>query len=56
MASMLAQMLASKAYKVGLVDLDICGPSAPKLLSVEGQPIVNTEYGWKTLQYATSMH
>lgn len=46
---MLAQMLASQSKKVGMVDLDICGPSVPKLLSTEGQVVVNTDYGWKTL-------
>ncbi|CAC5391728.1 Cytosolic Fe-S cluster assembly factor NUBP2 homolog,Cytosolic Fe-S cluster assembly factor nbp35,Cytosolic Fe-S cluster assembly factor nubp2,Cytosolic Fe-S cluster assembly factor nubp1,Cytosolic Fe-S cluster assembly factor NUBP2,Cytosolic Fe-S cluster assembly factor NUBP1,Cytosolic Fe-S cluster assembly factor NUBP1 homolog,Cytosolic Fe-S cluster assembly factor NUBP2 homolog 2,Cytosolic Fe-S cluster assembly factor nubp1-B,Cytosolic Fe-S cluster assembly factor nubp1-A,Cytosolic Fe-S cluster assembly len=46
---MLAQVLASQSCKVGVVDLDICGPSIPKLLSVEDQVVVNTEYGWKTL-------
>ncbi|XP_076094085.1 cytosolic Fe-S cluster assembly factor nubp1-like [Mytilus galloprovincialis] len=46
---MLAQVLASQSCKVGVVDLDICGPSIPKLLSVEEQVVVNTEYGWKTL-------
>ena len=36
--------------QVGVADLDICGPSIPKLLQVEGQPVINTEYGWQPLQ------
>ncbi|KAK3098419.1 hypothetical protein FSP39_019274 [Pinctada imbricata] len=35
--------------KVGVVDLDICGPSIPKLLAVEGIPITDSPYGWKPL-------
>lgn len=35
--------------KVGVVDLDICGPSIPKLFNVENQSIVQSPYGWKPL-------
>ena len=35
--------------QVGIVDLDICGPSIPKLLHVEKLTVVNTEYGWTPL-------
>ncbi|XP_074646541.1 cytosolic Fe-S cluster assembly factor nubp1-like [Tubulanus polymorphus] len=35
--------------KSALLDLDICGPSATKLMSVIGEPVINTEYGWKPL-------
>ena len=38
-----------QSSKVGVVDLDICGPSIPKLLGVENQPIIQTPYGWKPL-------
>lgn len=41
-----------RLLQVGLVDLDICGPSIPKLLAVEGQPVVNSEYGWVPIKYA----
>ncbi|XP_019851940.1 PREDICTED: cytosolic Fe-S cluster assembly factor NUBP1 homolog [Amphimedon queenslandica] len=36
--------------KVGIADLDICGPSIPKLLQVDGQSVVSSEYGWQPLQ------
>jgi Mrp family chromosome partitioning ATPase len=36
--------------KVGLLDLDICGPSVPRLLGVEGKIVTNTEYGWMPLK------
>ncbi|XP_060082768.1 cytosolic Fe-S cluster assembly factor NUBP2 homolog [Ylistrum balloti] len=48
-ASLLAEALASKSQKVGVIDLDICGPSIPKLLGVEGKAIINSQYGWKPL-------
>jgi len=36
--------------QVGLLDVDICGPSAAKLLAVEGMDVVNTKYGWTPLK------
>ena len=37
--------------QVGVVDLDICGPSIPKLMGVEGSEVVNSQYGWMPLKY-----
>ena len=37
--------------QVGIVDLDICGPSVPKLMAVEGGRVVNSQYGWIPLKY-----
>ncbi|CAI8015662.1 Cytosolic Fe-S cluster assembly factor NBP35 [Geodia barretti] len=48
-ASCLSMALASLSAKVGLVDLDICGPSIPKLMSVGGDVVVNGPYGWVPL-------
>ena len=39
--------LGRKGFKVGVVDLDICGPSIPLMLGVQHEKIVNSEYGWK---------
>lgn len=39
--------------KVGLVDLDICGPSVPKLMGVAGASIVDSPYGWKPVLCVT---
>ena len=36
--------------QVGLVDLDICGPSVPKLMAVEGKQVINSPYGWTPLK------
>ena len=37
--------------QVGIVDLDICGPSVPKLMGVENQTVVNSQYGWVPVRY-----
>ncbi|XP_065830356.1 uncharacterized protein [Oscarella lobularis] len=49
-AASLSMALAQMSHKVGLVDLDICGPSVPKLLSVEDQVVVNSTWGWQPLK------
>ena len=36
--------------QVGLLDLDICGPSIPKLLKIEDKTVITTEYGWMPLK------
>ncbi|XP_033644544.1 cytosolic Fe-S cluster assembly factor NUBP2 homolog [Asterias rubens] len=40
----------SHPNKVGLVDVDVCGPSCPRLMAVENQKVVNTEWGWTPLK------
>lgn len=50
MAASLALALAREGKKVGVLDVDICGPSIPQLLSVQGQKVINTQWGWKPLQ------
>ncbi len=39
-AANLALALAMKNFKVGLLDVDIHGPNLPKMLGVDGKPIV----------------
>ncbi len=45
----LAVALASKGKRVGLLDVDIHGPSIPKLLGVEGVPLRGTEHAIEPL-------
>jgi len=47
-AAQLAFALASAKVtnQVGLLDIDICGPSIPKLLGLEGQQIHHSNTGW----------
>ncbi|XP_065909613.1 cytosolic Fe-S cluster assembly factor NUBP1-like [Dysidea avara] len=49
-ATCLATALANCGKKVGIADLDICGPSVPKMMGVEGQKVVNSDYGWVPLR------
>lgn len=50
LAATLSMALAKLDKKVGLVDLDICGPSVPKLMAVEGKQVINSPYGWTPLK------
>jgi len=49
-ASLLALAMDDKGKRVGLLDVDICGPSIPKLMNLEGQQIVNSPQGWTPLR------
>eukprot|EP00033_Pygsuia_biforma_P001192 GCRY01001354.1.p1 GENE.GCRY01001354.1~~GCRY01001354.1.p1 ORF type:complete len:279 (+),score=26.25 GCRY01001354.1:144-980(+) len=46
-STQLALELAEKGFKVGLLDIDICGPSIPKMLGLEGQDIYQSSNGWE---------
>lgn len=48
-ASNLAVALARQGYKVGLLDADIFGPSAPKMFGVEDEPVYMDEVGGRNL-------
>jgi Mrp family chromosome partitioning ATPase len=45
-AAQLAFALAARGREVGLLDIDICGPSVPKMLGLEGQEIHQSNLGW----------
>jgi Mrp family chromosome partitioning ATPase len=45
-ACQLAIGIAKRGQKVGVLDVDICGPSIPKLLKVEKGEVVNSQWGW----------
>ncbi|KAJ3439376.1 cytosolic fe-s cluster assembly factor nubp1 [Anaeramoeba flamelloides] len=44
--SQLAFYLASKGYQVGVLDLDVTGPSQPKMFNVEVMTVHETFLGW----------
>lgn len=45
-AVQLALALADQQLKVGLLDIDLCGPSVPLMLGLEGAEVVQTGAGW----------
>lgn len=45
-AAQLAFALAAHGRDVGLLDIDICGPSVPKMLGLEGEEIHQSNMGW----------
>ncbi|KAI3783668.1 hypothetical protein L1987_42754 [Smallanthus sonchifolius] len=45
-SAQLSFALADMDFQVGLLDIDICGPSIPKMLGLEGQEIHQSNLGW----------
>lgn len=45
-SAQLSFALAAMGDQVGLLDIDICGPSIPKMSGVEGQDIHQSNLGW----------
>lgn len=45
-AAQLAYGLAAQGKEVGLLDIDICGPSVPLMLGQEGQDVHKSNSGW----------
>lgn len=46
-STMLARALATDTHlQVGLLDLDLCGPSAPRMFSLEGEQVFRSGDGW----------
>ena len=48
----LAVSLASQGKQVGLLDVDICGPSVPRLLDMQDCSVQESPYGWIPPWYA----
>ena len=42
----IAEALAASGHRVGLLDIDVCGPSAPQLLGVQGHQVHQCADGW----------
>lgn len=57
-SSQLALTLASiedQKYQVGLLDIDICGPSIPKMLGLENQEVHQSNDGWSPVYYEDNL-
>ena len=46
LSSQLAFSLSKRGYEVGLLDLDLCGPSIPRAMGLEGQEVHKSSNGW----------
>jgi Mrp family chromosome partitioning ATPase len=44
--SLISRCLAFKNFNVGVLDVDICGPSLPRIFGVEGEQIHQSGSGW----------
>lgn len=42
-------------YQVGLLDIDICGPSIPKMLGLENQEVHQSNDGWTPVYYEDNL-
>uniref|UniRef100_A0A6B2LAW6 Cytosolic Fe-S cluster assembly factor NUBP1 homolog n=1 Tax=Arcella intermedia TaxID=1963864 RepID=A0A6B2LAW6_9EUKA len=43
----MAFYLQKQGHEVGLMDIDICGPSIPKIMGMEGEQLHQTSLGWE---------
>lgn len=46
MSAQLSFALAQRGFQVGLLDVDICGPSIPRMLGVAGHEVHQSASGW----------
>jgi len=46
MCCQLAHTLSSRGYGVGVLDVDICGPSVARMLGVGGRTVHKSGSGW----------
>ncbi|KAF7488767.1 Cytosolic Fe-S cluster assembly factor NUBP2 -like protein [Sarcoptes scabiei] len=50
-ACQLALSLQKSHLKIGLLDIDICGPSIPKMMNLYDQVVCQGENGWVPIEY-----
>ena len=54
-SAQLAFALAARGLEVGLLDIDICGPSVPKMLGLEGEEIHQSNLGWSPVYVSENL-
>ena len=45
-SAQMAQGIAADGHEVGLLDLDICGPSVPTMFALQGEEVHQSNAGW----------
>ncbi|XP_043697822.1 cytosolic Fe-S cluster assembly factor NBP35 [Telopea speciosissima] len=55
LSAQLSFALAGMDHQVGLLDIDICGPSIPKMLGLEGQDIHQSNLGWSPVYVESNL-
>jgi Mrp family chromosome partitioning ATPase len=51
----LSWLLSDLGLNMGILDIDICGPSVPKMLGVENQEVRKSSYGWSPVYAAENL-
>lgn len=54
-SAQLSFALAAMGFQVGLLDIDICGPSIPKMLGLEGQEVHQSNLGWSPVYVESNL-
>ncbi|KAA8531504.1 hypothetical protein F0562_006142 [Nyssa sinensis] len=54
-SAQLSFALSAMDFQVGLLDIDICGPSIPKMLGLEGQEIHQSNLGWSPVYVESNL-
>lgn len=50
-----ALTLVSKGFKVGVLDIDLTGPSIPRMFGLENQQIIQTSEGWQPVKKSENL-
>jgi Mrp family chromosome partitioning ATPase len=54
-SSQLALLLAARGFQVGLLDIDICGPSIPRMMGLKDQEVHQSNDGWSPIYVSDNL-
>jgi Mrp family chromosome partitioning ATPase len=54
-STQVALSLAAKGLEVGLLDIDVCGPSVPRMLGLEDEEIHQSNSGWSPVYFEENL-
>eukprot|EP00118_Oscarella_pearsei_P003651 m.15209 g.15209 ORF g.15209 m.15209 type:complete len:310 (+) comp26239_c0_seq3:67-996(+) len=54
-STQLAHFLSQKGYQVGLLDIDICGPSIPRMTGCLGETVHQSSSGWSPVYVSDNL-